>query len=95
MGSGFCNRSHDGMTCVAWQLPSDPSDEDCSPFHVGFIASLLVVVFLSGTLAMRPLLITTMSSCMRATSCTDKVCRSSKSSALLFLLSMMSPLPPE
>lgn len=42
MGSGFCNRSHDGMTCVAWQLPSD---EDNSPFHVGFIASLLVVVF--------------------------------------------------
>lgn len=92
MVSGFCNRSHDGMTCVAWQLPSD---EDCSPFHVGFIASLLAVVFLSGTLAMRPLLITTMSSCMRATSCTYKVCRSSKSSALLFLLSMMSPLPPE
>lgn len=92
MGSGSCNRSHDGMTCVAWQLPFD---EDNSPFHIGFIASLLVVAFLSGTLAMRPLLMTTMSSCMRATSCTDKVCRSSKSSARLFLLRMMFSLAPE
>lgn len=69
MGSGSCNRSQDGMTRVAWQLPSD---KDNSTVYVGFIASLLVVVFFFGTLAMRPLLITTMSSCMRATSCTDK-----------------------